>query len=618
MNKDAFVLLPTFIRDPNPEIYLSDNYAVIDFETTNLDKGSFHNKENHVVSVSIFDNSTGTYETEMCNEFEVQDVIGDLSRFDYWVAHNSSFEWGWLWRSGYDFGSSLSACTQLAEYTIAGNRPFGRYASLDDCLKRRKLKSKDAGVSRMIKAGVNPSCIPSKYLLQYNEVDVQVENTLWRHQRQQLVDAGLLPAFFTKNLYTPVLTDIERFGLHLDKDRVTIVYEKQCARLTELELEWDDLTGGVNVKSGKQKAELFYEKLGFKIPKDSLTEKGAPKTDVATLHKLVPKTPEQKRVLELVRETTKIRDNLSKILDKFYLCCEENNGDLQFKINQTTTSTHRLSSTGQKYKTQGQNIHRSFKPLICARNEGWKLAEIDQDGLEFRMAGHLGRDEEIRRFIMNGEDPHELSGQIIFKRKWRFDEDSKSTYNKPLRQDAKAYTFKPLYGGRKGTAEEMEYFEEFRKKYPGISQKQERWVDEVIAKGYLTNETGLRFYWPGTQRYSNGSATNFQAICNYPVQYFATGDSGVVPIAVIYQWHMMKIYNLESFISNTIHDSSIGEVHPNELELYKLIAEWAFGEAVYKYLKRVYDIELFVPLSAKVEYHDYWTDSDSWRNQWLQ
>lgn len=617
MNVDALSKLPSFIANPDPKIYLSDNYAVIDFETTNLDNGSFHNSENHVVSVSLLDNNTGKITTAICNEYEVADVVGDLFKFDYWVAHAAGFEWGWLWRSGYEFGSMLSACTQLAEYTIAGNRAFGRYASLSDCLKRRGLEGKEKYVSKLIKLGVNPATIPSKYLLKYNDQDVLAENELWKDQRKTLVEQGLLPVFFTKNLSTPVLTDIERYGFCLDKDRVSTICSNQYAEQKLLENEWNNLTGGVNPKSPKQKRELFFDILGFKPPKGAVTEKNQIKTDSATLSRLVPKTEKQSRVLEVINKLTKVKDNLSKVLSKFESCCIESDGLLQFRINQTATATHRLSSTGRKHSTQGQNINRAFKPLIKARNDGWNLAEIDQDGLEFRIAGHLGRDEAARTSILNKEDPHEMTGKIIFKDKWNFSEDAKSKHNVDLRQSAKAFTFKPLYGGRKGSASEMAYFEEFRKKYSGIARRQEKWVDEVIVRGYLVNETGLRFYWPGTTRFSNGAANNFQAICNYPVQYFATGDSGIVSIAVIYQWHMMKVYNLNSFICNTIHDSSIGEVPDEEKEIYKTIAEWAFTEAVYKYLKTVYDIELFIPLSATVGYHKYWNDSKEWQEKWL-
>lgn len=615
--QELYKKLPIHIRSPNPDIYLSDNFAVIDFETTNEDKGSYGNLANHVVSLSLWDNNTGEFTTVECSEFDAPEYFGDLRRFDYIVAHNARFEAGWLERCSYDWGELVFACTQLAEYTIQGNRPEGRYASLEYCARARGLGGKNSAVSRLIKAGVNPANISSRYLLRYNEQDTLVERDLWLLQREEMRAANLLPVFYTKNLFVPVLAEIELRGLYLDSERVEAVHRKNLTRLWELQSDWDELTGGVNIKSPKQKAELFYDTLGFKVPKGARTATGAPKTDTITLSRLEPKTEKQKQVLSVVRELTKLVDNQNKILSKLHTCVTEDDGVVRFRINQTATSTHRLSSTGQKYAVQGQNIHREFKPLYRARKNGWKLAEIDQDGLEFRTAGHLGRDEQVREDILGGVDPHEQSGRIIFSDEWRTDEPAKSPHNAPLRQQAKAHTFKPLYGGSKGTPKEEEWFAEFRRRYSGIAQQQEKWADEVIRRGYLVHETGLRFYWPGTIRFQNGSASNFQAICNYPVQYFATGDSGIVTIAVIIQWYLLRAARMESFICNTIHDSSIAEVHPDELEDYKTLSEFAFTEGVSWYLKRVYGIELFIPLSAEVQYYDHWSDSEEWQERWL-
>jgi hypothetical protein len=70
----------------------------------------------------------------------------------------------------------------------------------------------------------------------------------------------------------------------------------------------------------------------------------------------------------------------------------------------------------------------------------------------------------------------------------------------------------------------------------------------------------------------------------------------------------MQAYELNSFICNTIHDSSISEVEPAEKEIFKEIAEWSFTTGVTEYMKKVYGIELFIPLSATVEYYDYWSE----------
>ena len=50
MNAEELLpLLPDYLKDLDPEIYLSNNYVVVDFETTILDKGSPYNEDNRIV-----------------------------------------------------------------------------------------------------------------------------------------------------------------------------------------------------------------------------------------------------------------------------------------------------------------------------------------------------------------------------------------------------------------------------------------------------------------------------------------------------------------------------------------------------------------------------------------
>lgn len=117
----------------------------------------------------------------------------------------------------------------------------------------------------------------------------------------------------------------------------------------------------------------------------------------------------------------------------------------------------------------------------------------------------------------------------------------------------------------------------------------------------------MRFYWPDTSMQGSGYVTNSTSICNYPVQGFATGE--IIPIAVTYQWHRMKAANMESFLVNTIHDSSIGEINPKEIELYKEIGVLSYTTDVYRYLQEVYHIQFIAPLGVEIKLSPHWSDS---------
>jgi len=464
------------------------------------------------------------------------------------------------------------------------------------------LDSKEDAVSKLIKAGVCPSEINSKWLEEYCIQDVRLTHEIFLKQRKELNELGLLHIQYTRNILTPVLVDMEARGMYLDQQRVYDKKVEYYERFKKLERELDEITGGINCNSPKQLAELLYERLGFSEPKDFRgnpirTATGRPSTSKETIAKLKANNKLQRRFLSLYTEESKLNDALTKYLNKFEIICDTNDCTLFGSINQGRTATHRLASTGKEAKIQFQNFDRSFKKIFRSRHPEWLIGEIDGAQLEFRVAGHLGKDTRIIQDIRDGVDVHSFTSQTLTEAGQATD-----------RQDSKSHTFKPLYGGRSGTKAEQTYYQAFREKYQGITEAQQSWINDVLVNGYLITEYGMRFYWPGTEMTSSGYVVNSTSICNYPVQGFATAE--IIPISVTYQWHRMKAANMESFLINTIHDSSIAEINPNEIELFKEIGVKAFTEDTYNYLREVYEIEFLAPLGVEVKVSPHWSDSE--------
>jgi len=161
-----------------------------------------------------------------------------------------------------------------------------------------------------------------------------------------------------------------------------------------------------------------------------------------------------------------------------------------------------------------------------------------------------------------------------------------------------------VYGGSSGTEAEVVYFEAFKEKYAGIASTQQGWKYTVLGCGFLTTEYGLKYYWPNTKQMRSGYITNSEAICNYPVQGLATAE--IIPIAVGHLWRNMRRHRMVSFITNTVHDSVIAEVCPEEIELFTELAVQAFTTAVYEYLYDMYGMKFFVPLGAGVKIGTHW------------
>ena len=592
---------PDFVKNPNPYVYLEDNYVTVDFEVTNKDKGSALNRENGILLTvcRLGPNhpqaKQGRDRVFVGTEYEQQGLLELIGEAKFIVAHNAKFELQWLKRIGLNLKRVLPYCTQIGEYVYGGNRRWR--LGLDQVAQRYEVGHKASLVSGLIKGGVCPSEIPLPLLLDYCKDDVNLTEAVFLKQRQILADNGLLAVAYCRNLLTPVLADMEFEGLQLDEQRVFKEFEAVSEEFNRTKQALDACTGGINQNSPKQVREFLYGKLGFQPPTDYkgkplLTAKGEYATGKEVIVQLRPSTPEQERFLEVYKRLNPLKRRI-QLLTQLKKCCEEDNGHLYAAFNQTITQTHRLSSSGRKYGVQFQNFPRQLKSLFRARNAGSLLVEGDSPQLEFRVAVELGNDRTGYRAVCTGVDVHKLTSDVMGLG----------------RTAAKPYTFKPLYGGTSGTPKERRYYDAFRREYSGVYNTQQGWVYEVLANKALRIASGLIFYWPDTKVTRSGYVENTASIFNYPVQSFATAD--IVPLCLIAVWHRLGSYDGEGIrLVNTVHDSIVAEVPENMLQYYKGVLEQAFTKDIYLLIERLYDRKLKIPLGVGIKAAEHWGEGE--------
>jgi DNA polymerase I-like protein with 3'-5' exonuclease and polymerase domains len=315
-------------------------------------------------------------------------------------------------------------------------------------------------------------------------------------------EEGLLPVFYCRNIFTPVLATMEFEGLQLDRQRVDDAYRVYSGQFADAKRELDLITGGINQNSAKQLRVFLYDTLKFRPPEDYRGEPiRTPGGDFAVgkevIERLKPTTPEQRAFTSTYRRIVPLKRRL-QILESMVKCCAEDDGKVFASFNQTITQTHRLSSNGKKYGFQFHNFPRDFKPLFRARDAGCTLVEGDAPQLEFRVAAELGGDKKAIKGICEGVDVHSLSSSVMGIG----------------RTEAKKFTFKPLYGGNSGTPKERAYYDAFRREYADIYNTQQSWVYRVLADKELTTISGLKFYWPDTKMQRSGYVTNTASIFN--------------------------------------------------------------------------------------------------------
>jgi DNA polymerase-1 len=235
------------------------------------------------------------------------------------------------------------------------------------------------------------------------------------------------------------------------------------------------------------------------------------------------------------------------------------------------------------------------KKVFVSRWEGGKILEADFAQLEFRVAAYLSQDGVAIEEVTTGFDVHSYTSKVIT-----------DAGQQTSRQDAKAHTFAPLYGatGFGRTEAEAKYYEHFTQKYKGIKSWHSRLASEAMNKGMITTPSGRQFAFPHIKRLSSGGVTNFTQIKNYPVQSFATAD--IVPLVLMHMEEKLKHFN--SCIVNSVHDSVVVDVHPNEINLVINTIKDINNE-LKQLVERNFAIELNVPLLLEAKIGDNWLDT---------
>jgi DNA polymerase I-like protein with 3'-5' exonuclease and polymerase domains len=273
----------------------------------------------------------------------------------------------------------------------------------------------------------------------------------------------------------------------------------------------------------------------------------------------------------------------------------KSDGMLHVRLLQHRTATGRFSGADPNMQNMPRGGTFPVKKVFVSRWEGGKILEADFAQLEFRTAAYLSQDKVAINEIKTGFDVHAYTADIITK-----------SGQPTTRQDAKAHTFAPLYGatGFGRTKAEARYYQDFTKKYKGVASWHSRLAKEALEKRSITTPSGREFSFPDVQRRMNGSVSNFTQIKNYPVQSFATAD--IVPLVLTHIEDRLKL--LQSCIVNTVHDSIVIDVHPDEINKVIFILK-SINEDMNTIINQQFRIDFNVPLLLEAKIGDNWLDT---------
>ena len=330
---------------------------------------------------------------------------------------------------------------------------------------------------------------------------------------------------------------------------------------------------------------------GFKMninSVDDITVHGF-KTDKGMIDKLVSSANSQQKIFV----ESYSRYNAIKTYLKTFIEGIEKGLDSKDKIHpqfmQCVTSTGRLSSRNPNFQIMPRCGTFPVRKVVVSKWQGGYILEGDYSQLEFRVAGFLAEDEKVYEDVKNNVDVHAYTASILGV----------------SRQDAKADTFKPLYGGLMGTPKQVQYYKAFKDKYKGVTRWHEDLCNEAVTEQHITLPNGRHFAFENTYRLRHGGVTNATSIKNYPVQGFATAD--LLPIALIYLKKLLTDNNMKSKICNTVHDSIVLDVYPSEKELAIDLLKTAMLSLKSECIRR-YGFEYDMPIGIELKIGYNWLD----------
>jgi len=383
---------------------------------------------------------------------------------------------------------------------------------------------------------------------------------------------------------TFVLSDMEKFGIRVDKERLIAFGERLNSRISELtQTIYDHAGESFNINSTKQLGQILFEKL--ELPAGKKTKSGY-STNVEVLTKLIGKHPIISDILEY-RQLTK----LSSTYVEGLLGCISEDGRIHGTFHQTVTATGRISSSDpnlQNLPTRtelGRDIRKVFIP-----EDGYCFVDADYSQIELRVMAAMSGDENLISAFRQSEDIHASTASKVFNVPI-------DKVDSGLRRKAKAVNFGIIYGissfglGQDlniGRDEAQAYIDQYFITYPGVKAYLDRLVDDGKKKGEVRTMYNRIRPIPELKS-SNYMTRQFgeRVAMNSPIQGTA---ADIIKIAMINVREELLRRGLKSRLILQIHDELLIEAALEEEQEVRELLEHEMVNAA----------ELAIPLYVDV------------------
>ncbi len=461
------------------------------------------------------------------------------------------------------------------------------------------IKFKDVAGSG--KSQVTFDKVPLDKALDYAAEDADITGRLHALLKPRLVTDQMTTVYETiERPLVPVLANMERTGIKVDRDVLRRMSNDFAQRLSELETQIHEMAGrSFTIGSPKQLGEILFDEMS--LPGGKKGKSGAYATGADILESLAAQGHDlPARVLDW-RQLAKLK---STYTDSLQEQINPETGRIHTSYAQAIASTGRLSSNDPNLQNipirteEGRKIREAF-----VAEEGCKLLSVDYSQIELRLAAEIADIDSLRQAFLEGQDIHAITASQVFGV-------PVEGMDPMIRRQAKAINFGIIYGiSAFGLANNLRipqndaknYIAAYFERYPGIRAYMERAKEDCKKHGFVTTLFGRKIHIPAIGE-KNPARKNFgeRAAINAPIQGTA---ADVIKRAMIRVPHALTSAGLDSKMLLQVHDELLFEVPEAQIEETTAVVREVMENACSPVLK------LSVPLVADAGVGDNWAEA---------